>query len=171
MSVSSENTSAWYLVHTKPRQESTACLQLERQGYTSYLPSLQIEKIKRGKASVVTEPLFARYLFVFLDASSQGKSWSPIRSTLGVSSLVHFGGKAAKVNDSLIELLRQQARRKPAETMLKQGDKVLLTSGPLKGLEAVYQTANSVHRALILLDILSRPMTLQIDTTCFCKVA
>jgi transcriptional antiterminator RfaH len=165
------NTRAWYLLHTKPRQETTACLNLERQGYQCYLPSMQIEKLKRGKVEVVTEPLFARYLFVYLDTSNNGKSWSPIRSTLGVCSLVQFGGKAAKVDDALVELLRHQACRQPAETLFKQGDRVLLTSGPFKGLEAVYQTTSADHRALILLDILSRPVSLKIDVVCLRKVA
>ena len=28
----------WYLIHTKPRQESVALENLERQGYQCYLP-------------------------------------------------------------------------------------------------------------------------------------
>ena len=45
---------AWYVVHTKPRQEDKALLNLERQGYRCYLPRLTVEKIRRGKFAQVT---------------------------------------------------------------------------------------------------------------------
>ena len=67
---------------------------------------MRIERIRRRKAEIATELKFPRYLFIRLDSSDQGKSWSPIRSTFGVSQLVHFGAKAAKVDDALVELLR-----------------------------------------------------------------
>jgi hypothetical protein len=47
--------------------------------------------------------LFARYLFTELDSNSTAKSWSPIRSTLGVSRLLTFGDEPAKVPTHLIE--------------------------------------------------------------------
>ena len=78
-------TSAWFLVRSKPRQESVALTHLARQGYESYLPLFATEKLVRRKSTVVQEPMFARYLFVRLDTTGQGQSWSPIRSTVGVS--------------------------------------------------------------------------------------
>jgi hypothetical protein len=88
-------TEAWYVVYTKPRQEDIALINLERQGYQCYLPKMRIERIRRKKAVVLSEPMFPRYLFIRLDSSEQGKSWSPIRSTLGVARLVRFGTTAA----------------------------------------------------------------------------
>lgn len=157
-------TLAWYLVHTKPRQEQTALTNLERQGYTCYLPQIRIEKIRRRKAEVVTEPMFPRYLFIQLDTSNTGKSWSPIRSTLGVSQLVHFGSRPAKIDDQLVELLRSREQSRPAESLFNEGDTVLITDGPFAGIEAIYQTSDAEHRSMILLDILSKPVPMRIDT-------
>ena len=156
-------TTAWYLVHTKPRQEDLALANLERQGYVCYLPQIRIEWIRGRKAEVVIEPMFPRYLFIRLDSSDQGKSWSPIRSTLGVSQLVHFGARAAKVDDTLVDLLRQRERTAPAEAMFQSGDAVVITDGPFAGIEATYQTADAERRAFILLEILSKPVPMQID--------
>jgi transcriptional antiterminator RfaH len=69
---STPDSCAWHLVHTKPRLEETALVNLERQGYECYLPTLKVEKIRRGKAAIVSEALFPRYLFVRLDTSGQG---------------------------------------------------------------------------------------------------
>lgn len=156
-------TTAWYLVHTKPRQEDIALANLERQGYECYLPQMSIERVRRRKAEVATEPMFPRYLFVRLGSSDQGKSWSPIRSTLGVSQLVHFGARAAKVDDTLVDLLRQRERVLPTEAMFHSGDSVVITDGPFAGIEAVYQTADAERRAFILLEILAKPVSMHID--------
>ncbi len=157
------DTTAWYLVYTKAQQEEIARINLERQGYECYLPKLRIEKIRRRKADIVEEPMFPRYLFVRLDLSGQGKSWTPIRSTLGVQQLIYFGSRAACVDDHLIEWLRQREQRHPTEPMFKAGDAVVVTDGPFAGIEAIYQTTDAERRAMILLEILSKPVTMQID--------
>lgn len=164
LTVITSPTIGWYLVHTKPRQEDVALANLERQGYECYLPQMRIERIRRRKAEIATEPMFPRYLFIRLDSSDQGKSWSPIRSTLGVSQLVHFGARAAKVDDALVELLRQREQAMPLDTMFHSGDSVVITDGPFAGIEAIYQTADTERRAFILLEILSKPVSMQIDT-------
>jgi transcription elongation factor/antiterminator RfaH len=123
--ITASDTTAWYLIHTKPRQERIALTNLERQGYTCYLPLLRVEKIRRRKAEVVSEPLFARYLFVRLDTSDNGPSWAPIRSTLGVSQLVRFGTRPAKVEDHMVDLLRDRELAQPTEALFSQGDMVV----------------------------------------------
>ena len=157
------STLSWYLVHTKPRQEEIALANLQRQGYECYLPQMRIERVRRRKAEVATEPMFPRYLFIQLDSSDQGKSWSPIRSTLGVSQLVHFGARAAKVDDTLVDLLRQRERALPTEVMFHSGDSVVITDGSFAGIEAIYQTADAERRAFILLEILAKPVSMHID--------
>jgi transcriptional antiterminator RfaH len=163
LTVITSPTTAWYLVHTKPRQEDVALTNLQRQGYECYLPQMRIERIRRRKAEIATEPMFPRYLFIRLDCSDQGKSWSPIRSTLGVSQLVHFGARAAKVDDALVDLLRQREQAMPLDAMFQSGDSVVITDGPFAGIEAIYQTADAERRAFILLEILSKPVSMQIE--------
>ena len=157
------NSIAWYLVHTRPRQEKVAQANLERQGYECYLPQMRIERIRRRKADIATEPMFPRYLFIRLDTGDQAKSWSPIRSTLGVSQLVYFGAQAAKVDEALVGLLRQREQAMPTEAMFTTGDAVIITEGPFVGIEAIYQTTDAERRAFILLEFLNKPVSMRID--------
>jgi transcriptional antiterminator RfaH len=154
---------AWYLVYTKPRQEDVALMNLERQGYTCYLPMRRMERIRRRKGELATEVMFPRYLFIRLDSSDQGKSWSPIRYTSGVSHLVQFGTRMAKVNDALVDLLRQRERALPPEPIFHNGEVVVINEGPFSGIEAIYQLLDAERRALILLEILTKPVSMQID--------
>ena len=76
---------AWYLIHTKARQEATALTNLERQGYTCYLP--KISKAAKGVGQPPKrEPMFPRYLFIQLEAGEGGNNWMPIRSTRALIS-------------------------------------------------------------------------------------
>lgn len=57
-----EKTVSWYVVHTRPKQELIALTNLQQQAYECYLPQMSIERIRRRKAEIVTEPMFPRYL-------------------------------------------------------------------------------------------------------------
>ena len=164
MNPSSTSTNAWYVIHSKPRQEHIALLNLERQGFECYLPLMKAEKIRRGRAEVVSEPMFSRYLFIRLDSGDQGKSWLPIRSTLGVSQLVRFGAEPAKVDESLIQWLKEQEEALPTENLFKPGDRVVVTEGPFAGIEAIYQASSAEQRSMILIELLNKPVLMRIDT-------
>ena len=155
---------AWYLVHTKGRQEDTALTNLQRQNFRCYMPMLYVEKVRRGKPVVVAEPMFPSYVFVQLDATGNGQSWSPIRSTLGVRELVKFGGHPAKVDSDLITVLheREQLQQANPKALFAAGDKVVITDGPFAGIEAIYQTTDAERRSKILLSMLNKPVPMRI---------
>ncbi len=152
------NSTAWYVVHTKPRQEVRAHENLQNQGFNCFLPTLQVEKLRNQKVQTITEPMFSRYLFIRLN--DQAQNWGAIRSTLGVSKLVSFGSQPAKVPPEFIAFLKEA----PAETierMFNPGDQVQLASGPLKGLEGRYLAHDGETRGFVLVDLLGQPQKLR----------
>ena len=148
---------AWYVVHTKPRQEARALENLQNQGFKCFLPLLQVQKLRNQKVQTITEPMFSRYLFIQLD--DQNQNWGPIRSTLGVSKLVSFGPQPAKVPVEFITFL-QDAPVETIERMFAPGDNVQVASGPLKGLEGQYLAHDGETRAFVLVDLLGQPQKL-----------
>ena len=118
----------WFVVHTKPRQEQRALENLQRQGFAAWLPMLSVEKFRRGRLEKVVEPMFSRYLFIRL--SETARSWSPIRSTLGVSKLVSFGPHPARVPVELICFLREAPPLDKVQRLFAPGDQVLIIDGP-----------------------------------------
>jgi transcriptional antiterminator RfaH len=154
----------WYLVHTKPRQEGMALENLQRQGYTCYLPTLPVEKVRRKQMVWVEEPLFPRYLFIQLGVGLESKSWSPIRSTLGVSTLVRFGMEPAKVDPSLIEGLRahEQAFKETPQKLFEVGQKVVVTQGPFAGVEGIFQMRDGQQRVMVLIELMSKKVPLSV---------
>ena len=154
----------WYLVHTKPAQEDRALLNLERQGFECYRPLINVKKIKGKKINIIQEPMFRRYLFLRLHQDGEEQSWAPIRSTLGVSTMVHFGAQPTMVDDEIIKYLREREHEHIDAPLFIQGDSVKINDGPFMGLEAIFQSASSDQRSIILLEILHRPVSIQIDT-------
>lgn len=145
----------WYLVYSKPRAETQARLNLTRQGFTTYLPLVRQTRRQRGRRVVRVEPLFPRYLFVQLDP--QVDNWSPIRSTLGVSNLVRFGGEAVPVPDDLVEVLLARGDEQGIHLLppleFTQGERVRVKEGPLMGYEGIFIARSARERVLLLLDI------------------
>lgn len=150
---------SWYVVQTKPKQEFRALEQLENQGFHCFLPTLDMEKIRRGHPAIVTEALFARYLFIRLDTVTS--NWAPLRSTRGVSNLLAFGNRFATVPDFVVEALRGEVERRDHAPMFEVGEKVVIESGPFAGLEGVYQMSDSEARALVLIELLHQPQQLK----------
>ena len=151
------SNTAWYVVHTKPRQEARALENLENQGFKCYLPVLQIQKLRNQRVQTVTEPMFSRYLFIQLDDQTQ--NWGPIRSTLGVSKLVSFGPQPAKVPAEFIAFL-QEAPAEAIKHMFAPGESVRVVSGPLRGLEGEYAGHEGETRAYVLLEFLGQSQRL-----------
>jgi transcriptional antiterminator RfaH len=154
---------SWYLIHTKIRQEQLALDNLIRQGFECFLPLIRAEKLRRGHLQVVQEPLFPRYLFIRLGTNLAARSWSPIRSTVGVSRLVVFGQTPAHIDDALVADIR--AKTDKAGVLLRHfvpGDQLVLTDGPFVGLQAIYQMADCESRVIVLLNILSKQVKMSV---------
>jgi transcriptional antiterminator RfaH len=155
----------WYVIHTKPRQEEHARENLERQGYTTYCPYISLSKRRRNAWQTVSEPLFPRYLFIELTEGED--DFGPIRSTLGVSNMLRFGGKPATISHEIIETLRHQERDN-AETIepevpVKPGDRVRVLEGPFAGLEGIFQNSSKDARVVILMELLGRENRVSVD--------
>ncbi|NBO41380.1 MAG: transcription/translation regulatory transformer protein RfaH [Betaproteobacteria bacterium] len=143
----------WYAIHSKPRQEERALENLQRQGFEAWLPLMEVEKVLRSKLMRVIEPMFSRYLFIRLD--TEQTNWSPIRSTLGVSKLVSFGNRPAVVSDDLIVALKNLPKQE-TQRLIQPGQQVKIVSGPLRGLEGIYQQSDGEMRAMVLIELLNK---------------
>lgn len=155
----SSESADWYVLYTKRGQEFIAREHLERQGYNCFLPTLNVEKIRKGRMEICTEPLFSRYLFIRLDPVS-GR-WSPVRSTRGVSHFLAFGERLATVPADCIETLRHGIQSAP-EPMFRPGDTVTIRRGPFAGLQGIYEIADGEMRATVLVELLHNPQRLKI---------
>lgn len=145
----------WLLAFTKPRGEKIAEENLLRQGFECFAPAFSIQRRRRGRWVWVEEPLFPRYVFVGIHSE---QSWAPIRSTLGVSGLVRFGGEAALVPSALVEELRREADAGPERHyVFKHGQAVRIVGTSYSSIQGVFQMQEGAERAQVLISLLGRP--------------
>ena len=153
---------AWYVVSTKSLKEEVAKVNLERQGYAVFLPTISLKKRRRGHWTPVTEPLFPGYIFISLIFGDDDPA--PIRSTVGCIGLVRFGQTYTPVPPELIASLKVAAGTESAILEpFQSGDAVRLMRGPLAGLGAVYDMAKGGDRAQVLLEVLGRVQRLTVE--------
>lgn len=148
----------WFVVQTKSKQELLAEVNLERQGYQTYCPRVIQKRRYRGSWRKIIEPLFPRYLFVQLE---QGRDdFAPIRCTLGVSSLVRFGGIPRAVCSNFIEemkSLEDDNQNLPvSRPPWRPGDEVEILEGVLSGFRGLFLAESGAERVVLLLNMLGR---------------
>lgn len=150
----------WFAVLTKPAGEQVAQANLERQGFRVYCPRLLRPLFRRGRWIERIVPLFPRYLFVQLDVASQ--SLAPVRSTLGVASLVRFGTEPREVPNSIVDGLVHRAdpesglHRLNGDRALTRGTRVKVVAGAFEGLDGIFDREAGEDRAVVLLQLLGR---------------
>lgn len=154
----------WYLVQCKARNELRAAQQLGNQEFDVLLPQLRCQKLRRGRREVVSEPLFPGYLFVRFDP--QFVSPTLIQSTRGVARLVRYGSVLATVSDSLVEAIRQRCELGDeviTSGLPSAGDRVRIVEGPFRDLEALFVETSGDRRAMVLIELIGKTMSLEID--------
>lgn len=148
----------WHVAYTRPRQEQTALVNLERQGFEAYLPLFKNCRNTAAGLQPHYEPMFPRYLFV--RAARAGQSLASVASTRGAVGLVRFGGCPADIGEDTVhgiralELQRNQASLE-ALSPIRPGAHVRLRSGALRGIEGLVVSV-ARQRVTFLLDMLGR---------------
>ncbi|MCQ8897409.1 transcriptional activator RfaH [Limnobacter humi] len=148
----------WYVMYTKPRLETQAVENLERQNYRVFYPQARVRKRRSTGLAEVVEPLFPRYLFVRLESGVD--DFSKLRSTKGCIDLVKFGGKATPVPQALVDLIQSQLaddgllHLEALNGMPKVGSSMRVADGPFEGLMATIAQHKGADRVLVLLNVL-----------------
>jgi transcriptional antiterminator RfaH len=152
----------WYALYTKPRKEHQVNNILQGQGIETYLPTVRRKIRRRDRPDRVV--YFPCYLFARVDFRVTPRSsiaWMP-----GVRRIVGFGQQPAVVDDKIVALIRRRLgdMEEVGYGQLKQGDRVRITAGPLRDLEAVFdQPLSAADRVRVLLNVMGRMIPADID--------
>jgi transcriptional antiterminator RfaH len=147
----------WYCLYTKPRQENLAARSALDEGFPTFNPQIETRKVLRGKASYVNTPLFPSYIFIQADEDSLDKA----RFLRGVNRIIGFGrdGSSLPIPAIILETLStflDDNVYKHDMHDLKDGDKVTVLDGPLKGIEAIFKKdLKDGERAIVLFELFS----------------
>ena len=158
---SEPSDTGWYCVRTKPKSEHLAARNL--QGFANldevFCPRIRFEKpTRRGKVWFV-EALFPGYLFARFDLASDLRA---VNASTGVTGVLRFADSYPQISASYIAELRAEFPEEEnairiVEPEIGEGDEVVLTEGPMAGLETIVtKLFSGQERVRVLLDWLGQ---------------
>jgi transcriptional antiterminator RfaH len=156
----------WYTLYTKPHCERQVEGALTAKGIETFFPSMSVLAPRRGRSPI--RPFFPCYLFARVDLETIGISainWTP-----GMRHVVMFGGLPARVENVIIDRIREHLQQPHAMDeqgeFLQTGDHVMITSGPLQDIEAVFdRRLSAAGRVRVLVQLLERWTACEIEAT------
>lgn len=161
----------WYTLYTKPHKERQVETVLTGRGLQTYFPVVPAPRRNQRSAQGA---FFPCYLFVHANLDAIGL-WS-LQYAPGVRGIVMFGEHPAQVDDRIIATLRTRLGDTDSiyvhGDVLKPGDRVVITSGPLANMEAVFdQSLSPAGRVRILINWLQRGTPVELESTMLRKVS
>lgn len=156
----------WFAARAKPKREHFACAMLAQRGIETYLPQISTRR-RSGQRSPIVEPLFPAYIFARLELA--GPDWIAARSAPGVVYFLGADGVPSALPDELIAAIHDRAGGRQTsieQAAFAKGQRVRIESGPMDGLEAVFDGhLSSSGRVRVLLEVVSRlvPVELHVE--------
>lgn len=143
----------WFIAQIKPNSYNSAIQNLERQGFETFLPKMQITQRQKNKFLVKNAYVFPGYMFVYFDPHII--TWVKINSTYGVSKILAFNKKPSEISSDLILELktRYEINSNPTQNeKLQKGDSIKFYAGPFVDLIAKIESVDGDSRIWVLLE-------------------
>jgi len=156
----------WVLIYTKANEERKASVNLQNQGFNTFLPLITPTNKKNSELESLV-PVFPRYMFAQIN--SELDNWSSIQSTYGVSNIVMFSEKLTPISNDIIELIQDRLNETGAykENIsvvdYQKGDQISIKDGRFAGIDAIFLSKKSKDRVRLLLKLLNTSIVAEIS--------
>ena len=144
----------WHAVYVSSRTEKKITELLNSKGIEAYVPIVKTMRQWSDRKKMVEMPLLNGYVFVYINSTEKDK----VLQTRGVVNYVRSEGKIALIREVEIDRLKQLVQLgyhmevTGINKKYKEGDKVKISSGVLKGIEGYVVDANENKQIEVLLE-------------------
>ena len=128
----------WFVVQSKPREEERALHFLTEKGFDTYLPLMEVVKVRKFNNVKTKKPLFPGYLFCRF--KKEDDSVAHVRWTKGVKKILPESISPTPVDDQIVASiysLEQEdgvIRKQP----LENNDRIRIARGPMKDVLGIF---------------------------------
>lgn len=154
----------WYVVQSKPKQETRAEENLRAWNVETLLPKVLRSPRSGESTRPRTEPMFPGYLFARFDV---GEMSGKVRHTRGVSKILGTLEGPTPLGEHVIDEIRD--RMDPSgvvrlTSLLRPGDRVRVVGGPFRNFLGVFEhSASAAQRVTLLLATLNTQVRVALD--------
>ena len=155
--------SSWYAVHVRSRHEFKVRESLEAKGIETFLPTVERLRQWKDREKKVLFPLFSGYLFVRLEDIES--SFLHVVKTSGVLRILGNGSFFIPVPEDQIQNLYALVTSKlPLEDhpYLKEGQRVVISSGPLRGVKGVLVRKEQERILVVSVDLIQKGVSVKV---------
>lgn len=152
----------WYAAYTMSRHEKQVASYCARIGIEYFLPLYHSKRVWKNRTKVDLEmPLFPNYIFVQLAPGDYG----PLLRIPGILSTVGNAAGPVAIPEVEIDTLRRVVRCNRVEPHLSIaiGDRIRVTTGPLRGIAGVVLRKGNSIRLVVTLDLIGKGVSVEID--------
>jgi transcription antitermination factor NusG len=164
-SMHSSGESSWYAIHVSAKKEKQVAEMLCQKAYECFLPVYTKRSMWSDRINITTSPLFSGYVFSRFDVRYR----LPILMTPNVHGIVGAGKVPTAIPENDIEAIRTALRNgMPVEPYdsLSNGDTVVVTKGPLEGVQGMFIRYQGSFRLVLSLPLINRSVAVEMDRSC-----
>tara|TARA_B100001093_G_C26846763_1_gene1023186 strand:+ start:2934 stop:3452 length:519 start_codon:yes stop_codon:yes gene_type:complete len=154
----------WFISQIKPNSYDIAIRNLERQGFETFLPKMEITMRNGNRFIYKNRNVFPGYLFVGFDSNII--LWTKINNTYGVSRVLSFNEKPSEISYDLIKALKSRYQTNSVSIQkenLQKGDVIKFNNGPFADLIARVENMDEKNRIYVLLEAMGGNQRLKLN--------
>jgi transcriptional antiterminator NusG len=155
---------SWFAIRTRSRHEKIVRDQLDKKLVEVFLPTIGKWSHWKDRKKKIDWPLFPGYCFArFVPDERIG-----ILKAHGVVSIISNSGQLSPIPDIEIESIRTLVDSELAYDpvpLIKEGDMVLVTHGPLKGVVGRLVRKGAHARLVLSVDLIGQAVSVEVDAS------
>jgi transcription antitermination factor NusG len=152
----------WFAVQVRCSGESVVSKLLAFKEFETYLPTYRVVRRFCDRNKALDLPLFSGYLFCRIDPAQR----LPVLITPGVAGILGVGRVPVPIPDReiiAIETALKSGLSVRPHPYLREGDKVLITEGPLRNVEGVLLSHKNSYRVIVNVPLLQRAVSVELE--------
>ena len=159
----------WHVLFVRSNQEKRVAQHLSSRAVEYFLPTYESIRQRQDRKVKLSSPLFPGYIFIRLPLVDRNKALL----VPNVVCLVGTRNIPSVIPDEEIEWIRWGVIHGKAEPhpYLKVGDPVVITAGPMTGMEGSLIRMHNCARVLVRLNSIFRAFVVEIDSNCVERVS
>ncbi len=159
-----EGVKCWHVIYVKSHYEFITAAELIRKGIEAYLPAIRKVRQWKDRKKLIDYPLFPGYVFVQVPAYPG--AFLEVLKTRGVVTFVSLeAGTPTPVADEEIDTLKiltESSRNIDVYPELREGMRIRMKSGPLKGAQGVLSKKEDEIMFLVNIELLGRSVAVRV---------
>ena len=152
----------WYAVFSMSRHEKHLAERCAQHQIESFLPLYSVRRRWKNRCTAIVDlPLFPNYFFVRIATQQRIE----VLELPGVLAIVSSGRRMLSIPDEYIESLRggMLAHRIEPHPNVRKGDRVVITTGPMAGMEGILVRHKNQLRVVLSVEMIGRSVAVEVN--------